>query len=83
MSSIDKSSINHNETVDIPSVLKKNGNDLGTLAELDEAAIVLQNSDNVEFSVDEDRRILRLVDLWVLSELSISWRRMLHALILG
>ena len=40
-----------------------------TPAELDEAAIVLQlNAGHVEFSVEEDRRILRLVDLWVLSK---------------
>jgi hypothetical protein len=40
---------------------------LETLAELDEAAVVLQNAGHIEFSVEEDRRILRLVDLWVLS----------------
>jgi hypothetical protein len=58
----DKESVVHNEKVGLSYNAQ-----LETLAELDEAAVVLQNAGHIEFSVEEDRRILRLVDLWVLS----------------
>jgi hypothetical protein len=61
-SETDKESVVHNEKVGLSYDAK-----LETLAELDEAAVVLQNAGHIEFSVEEDRRILRLVDLWVLS----------------
>jgi hypothetical protein len=61
-SDLDKESVVHNEKVSLSYNAQ-----LETLAELDEAAVVLQNAGHVEFSVEEDRRILRLVDLWVLS----------------
>ena len=61
-SETDKESVVHNEKVGLNYDSK-----LETLAELDEAAVVLQNAGHVEFSVEEDRRIVRLVDLWVLS----------------
>ena len=62
-SDIDKESVVHHENAGLDYNAK-----LETLAELDEAAIVLQNAGHVEFSVEEDRRILRLVDLWVISK---------------
>jgi hypothetical protein len=62
ISEIDKDSIIHNEQTDLNFESK-----LEPLAELDEAAIVLRDAGHVEFGVEEDRRILRLVDLWVLS----------------
>lgn len=62
-SETDKESIVHNERVGLNYDSK-----LEALAELDEAAIVLQNAGHVEFSIEEDRRVLRLVDLWVLSK---------------
>jgi hypothetical protein len=62
-SETDKESIAHNENFG-----SNNDPKLETLAELDEAAVVLQCAGHIEFSVKEDRRILRLVDLWVLSK---------------
>jgi hypothetical protein len=61
-SETDKESVVHNEKVGLSYDAQ-----LDTLAELDEAAAILQNAGHVEFSLEEDRRILRLVDLWVLS----------------
>jgi hypothetical protein len=63
-SETDKESIVHNERVGGLNYDAK----LDPLAELDEAAVVLQNAGHVEFSIEEDRRVLRLVDLWVLSK---------------
>ena len=62
-SETDKESIVHNENFG-----SNNDPKLETLAELNEAAVVLQCTGHIDFSVEEDRRILRLVDLWVLSK---------------
>ncbi|KIM81601.1 hypothetical protein PILCRDRAFT_821381 [Piloderma croceum F 1598] len=67
-SETDKESVVHNEKVGLSYNAK-----LETLAELDEAAVVLQNAGHVEYSVEEDRRILRLVDLWVLTPMCIVY----------
>ena len=76
-SETDKESIVHNERVGLNYDSK-----LEALAELDEAAIVLQNAGHVEFSIEEDRRVLRLVDLWVLSK-SYSQTECMHLAKLG
>jgi hypothetical protein len=52
-SETDKESVMHNEKVGLSYNAQ-----LETLAELDEAAVVLQNAGHIEFSVEEDRRIL-------------------------
>ncbi|KZT60604.1 MFS general substrate transporter [Calocera cornea HHB12733] len=40
---------------------------LEEIKELDEAALVLEEAGNVQYSIAEDRRVLRKIDLWVLT----------------
>jgi hypothetical protein len=63
----DKASASFVEDVNADRKASASAPKLDTLAELDEAAIVLQTAGDVEFGLEENIRVLRLIDFWVLS----------------
>ncbi|EJU03257.1 MFS general substrate transporter [Dacryopinax primogenitus] len=46
---------------------------LEEIKELDEAALVLEEAGHVDYSIAEDRRVLRKIDLWVLTPMLIVY----------